>query len=367
MTRVRVGIIGCGKISDAYFQGCRAYDVLDVAACADLDPGRAAAKAAEHGVQAMGVGELLQSSEIDLVVNLTIPVAHAEVNRAALGAGKHAYCEKPFALDPAEGAAVLALASSRGLLVGCAPDTFLGQGLQATRAVLDSGVIGKPVAALATMVCRGHERWHPSPAFYYQRGGGPMFDMGPYYLTALVSFLGPAVAVTCAARASFPERTILSQPLTGQKIPVEVSTHYSASVRFAGGAVATLLMSFDAWPGPGLPHIALYGELGTLEAPDPNRFDGAPRLWIGGSAEPSVVAPAPTAERSRGTGVADMAYSILRRDRPFRASGALAQHVLEIMAACDASAADGREVRLATACARPAPVPAGMAGNVLDP
>jgi predicted dehydrogenase len=358
--------VGCGKISDAYFNGFRPYDVLAPVACADIDPGRACAKAAEHGLQAMGVGELLGAAGIDLVVNLTVPQAHAEVNRAALLAGKHVYCEKPYATRLDDGAAVLALAAQKGLLSGCAPDTFLGDGLQTARSALDRGLVGTPVAALGFMLCRGHELWHPSPQFYYQRGGGPMFDMGPYYLTALVNFFGPASSVSCTAQTTFPERTIASQPLAGQKISVEVPTHYSASVRFASGVAATLVMSFDVWPGPPLPFLALFGEQGTLDAPDPNRFDGGVRFWRPGGSVPEPIASTQAAPRSRGAGVADMAYSILRRDRPMRASGALALHVLEIMAACDASAAGRCEVSLATTCARPAPLPGDLPANRLD-
>ena len=365
--KIRVGIIGCGKISDAYFTGCRRYPVLEVVACADLDVVRAEAKAAAQGIRGCSVDALLAASDIDLVVNLTIPAAHAAVNRAILTAGKHAYSEKPFALNTADGRAVLELARARGLLVGCAPDTFLGGGQQTARAAVDRGLIGRPLSALAFMLSRGHEGWHPSPEFYYKPGAGPMFDMGPYYLTALVNLLGPARSVVSANNQAFSERTITSQPLAGQIIKVEVPTHYSTTVEFASGAVATLIMSFDTPSGPTLPWITLYGSEGTLTIPDPNTFEGDNMFYPPGTTPASIVASIHSNERGRGSGVADMAYSILRPGRPFRASGELAQHVLEIMEAADRASTEGRRILLNTACVQPTVLPANLAPSVLDP
>jgi predicted dehydrogenase len=363
--KIRIGILGCGKISDAYFAGLKRYHVLEVVACADLDFERAQAKAAQHGVRALAVDELLASPEVDLVVNLTVPQAHAEVNERVLRAGKHAYCEKPFALNTADGARVLALAREKNLLVGCAPDTFLGSGLQTARQLIDAGTIGTPISAMAFWSSRGHETWHPAPAFYYQAGGGPMFDMGPYYLTALVNFLGPISAVGGLARRTFAERTITSAPLAGQKIPVEVPTHYLGTLEFVSGATASLALSFDVFPYP-FPRLVIYGTEGTLEAPDPNRFDGEVRLFDPATKNYYAAPATHTAERLRGTGVADMAYSILRRDRAFRASGELAQHVLEAMAGFDTAVATNTTVALKTTCARPAAVPATFADHELD-
>lgn len=362
---IRIGILGCGKISDAYFAGLAHYSILKIVACADLDLPRAEAKAAQHGVRARSMDALLASSDIDLVVNLTIPQAHAEVNERILRAGKHAYCEKPFALHTAEGARVLALAKEKNLLVGCAPDTFLGSGLQTARQLIDQGAIGTPVSAMAFWLSRGHESWHPAPAFYYQIGGGPMFDMGPYYLTALVNFLGPIRRVGGLATRTFAERTITSEPLHGQKIAVEVPTHYLGTLEFTTGATASIAVSFDVHPYP-FPRLVIYGTEGTLEAPDPNRFDGEVKLHDAASKTYHVAPATHQAERLRGTGVADMAYSILRRDRPARASGELAQHVLEAMAGFDTAASTGRVVDLRTTCARPAAVPANLAANELD-
>jgi predicted dehydrogenase len=363
---LRVGIVGCGKISDQYFKGCRAYRVLDVTACADLDLPRARTKAAEHGVpRACSVDELLGAEDIDIVVNLTIPLAHAEVNERALLAGKHVYVEKPFALSAADGKRQLALARKQRRLLGSAPDTFLGGGLQTARKLLDDGVIGTPVAAMAFMVCRGHESWHPSPQFYYQPGGGPLWDMGPYYLTALVNLLGPIARVSGFAGRSFPERTITSQPLAGTRIPVDVSTHYSSTLEFANGVAATVVMSFDVWPGPELPRIVLYGTEGTLDIPDPNTFAGEVRLFRPRVKEPAIMPATHSLERGRGTGVADLACAALRKGRPFRASGALAYHVVEAMECLDRAAA-GRRVTLKSTCDRPAPLPVGLGSGELD-
>ncbi|MEO6003003.1 MAG: Gfo/Idh/MocA family oxidoreductase [Opitutus sp.] len=366
MTRpIHVGLIGCGKISDAYFAGCAHYPVIKIVACADVDLTRAAEKAKQHGVRGCSVDELLADREIDLIVNLTIPAAHAAINTRALNAGKHVYTEKPFALDSRDGAAVLELARSKNLLVGCAPDTFLGGGLQTARKLIDDGMIGRPVSAMAFMLCRGHESWHPSPQFYYERGGGPMLDMGPYYITALVNFLGPVLRVSGSTQSAFPERIITSQPLAGTKIPVHTPTHVTGVMDFAGGVTATIVTSFDTWPYP-LPRLLIFGTEGTLEAPDPNCFDGAVRLRRGATDTYDEMPHTHSIERGRGSGVADMALSILRRDRPHRASGALAQHVLEVMESFEKSSMTERHVKLASRCERPAALPVGLSPRELD-
>ena len=364
--KVNVGIVGCGNISDAYFLGAKKFDILHLVACADLDPARAQAKAERYGVRACPtVDALLNDPEVEVVINLTVPKAHATVNTAALKAGKHAYCEKPFALNSADGAAVLALAKSKNLLVGSAPDTFFGGGIQTARKAVDDGLIGRPVAALAFMMCRGHESWHPSPQFYYEKGGGPMFDMGPYYLTALVNLLGPVKRVGGSTSAAFPERLITSQPLNGTRVPVETPTHLTGTLDFVSGATATVVMSFDTWPYP-LPNLLLYGTESTLEVPDPNNFSGPVRLRSKDGKTYDEIPQVHLAERSRGAGVADMAYSILRRERPHRANGELAEHVVEIMESFEKSSLSDRHITLKTTCARPAALPAHLAVNELD-
>ena len=362
---ISIGLIGCGKISDAYFSGCANYAMMKIEACADADLTRAEEKAAQYGIRAATVDELLADPSIDLVVNLTIPGAHAAVNTAALKAGKHVYTEKPFALDSRDGAAVLALARKKKLLVGCAPDTFLGGGLQTARKLIDDGMIGRPVSAMAFMLCRGHESWHPNPKFYYERGGGPMLDMGPYYITALINFLGPVARVTGSAQSAFPERTISSEPLAGTKIPVETPTHVTGVMDFVNGATATIVTSFDTW-SYALPRLLVFGTEGTIEAPDPNRFDGVVRLRRGSAETYDEIPHTHTIERGRGSGVADMALSILRRDRLHRASGELAQHVLEVMESFEKSSVTGRHIKLKSTCLRPAALPVGLSANVLD-
>jgi len=365
MRRLRAGIIGCGAISPAYLKGCAIYDSLEIVACADLDLARARTRAAEFGVpRALSVDALLADPEIELVINLTVPQAHAAVCRAALEAGKHAYVEKPLALTREDSTALLALADARGLRLGCAPDTFLGAGIQTSRLAIDDGLIGQPVAAVAFCCGHGHEHWHPNPQFYYQPGGGPLFDMGPYYLTALVNLIGPARRVAASARATFPTRTITSQPLAGTVIPVETPTHLSGTVDFACGAVATLVMSFDLWHHH-LPRIEIYGSEGSLVVPDPNHFDGDVLVRRHDEKAWRTLAPRHTTGIGRGTGVADMAAAI-RAGRDHRASGALAAHVVDIMQAFHESSAGSRHIELTSRVERPAALPTGLAAGQLD-
>ncbi len=365
MTKVKVGIIGCGAISPAYFKGCSIYDNLEIVACADLDATRARARADEFGVPRVHtVEDLLHDPEVELVVNLTVPQAHVPVNIAALGAGKHVYVEKPFALDRASARTVLWLARRKRLLVGCAPDTFLGGGIQTARKLLDDGAIGDPVAATAFCCGHGHESWHPSPQFYYQRGGGPMFDMGPYYLTALVNLLGPARRVCASTRITFPTRTITSQPFHGTTIEVETPTHLAGTVDFANGAIATVVMSFDMW-GHHLPRLEIYGTRGSMVVPDPNTFGGDVLLRESTEKEWRTVAHTHITDIGRGTGVADMAAAI-RTGRPHRASGRLAAHVVDVMQSFEESSTKGRHVTIRTTVDRPAALPSGLARGQLD-
>lgn len=363
---VNVGLIGCGKISGAYFEGCAGYSNLKLTACADLNVELARSTAAEHGLVFGGsVDELLARTDVDIVINLTIPAVHAEVNRRILAAGKHPYCEKPFALSADDTAAVVSEAAAAGLRVGSAPDTFLGSGLQTARRVIDAGLIGQPVSAMGFMLCPGHETWHPSPAFYYQHGGGPMWDMAPYYVTALVNLLGPVARVSGTATKTFAERTIKSEPLAGQKIPVDVPTHYSTTLEFAGGPVATLVLSFDVPKMPELPNILVFGTKGILKVCDPNRFDDLCFFAPTGSTEFAPVENLHATGRGRGSGVSDLARA-LRSGREHRASGKLAHHVVEVMEAGDRSAREGRHITIASSCERPAPLPADLPANAFE-
>ncbi len=366
MKKTSIGIIGCGNISSIYFKAGQTFENLHIAACADLVMDKARQRAQEFGVpKACTVKELLADPSIEIVVNLTVPKAHASVDLAVLQAGKHVHAEKPLAVNRADGQRIMKLARQKGLRVGSAPDTFLGGGLQTCRKLIDDGWIGKPVAATAFMMCHGHESWHPDPEFYYEVGGGPMFDMGPYYLTALVSLLGPVKRVTGATRISFPERLITSQPKRGKRVKVETPTHVTGLLDFASGAIGTIITTFDVWNAE-LPCIEIYGTEGTLSVPDPNGFGGPVRIRRPGMAEWKEVPLAfGYTDNSRGIGVADMAAAI-RGKRPHRSSGDLAFHVLDIMVALHEASDRSRHITLGSTCKRPAPLPLGLLPGTID-
>lgn len=358
MKPMKTGIVGCGNISGIYFRNLQLYPEVELVACADLDVERAAARAREFGVpKACSVDELLADPEIEIVVNLTIPKAHAAVCLQALAAGKHVYVEKPLAVTREEGREVLELAARSGLRVAGAPETFLGGGIQTCRKLIDEGAIGRPVAATAFMMGRGHEHWHPDPEFYYEVGGGPMFDMGPYYLTALVNLLGPIRRVTGSAAIAFPERTILSEKKKGKIIKVETPTHIAGVIDFASGAVGTIITSFDIMAGTELPHIEIYGSAGTLRVPDPNGFGGRVQLRRADSGEwEDIPLTHGYTDNNRGIGVADMARAIAE-GRPHRANGELAYHVLEAMHGFHDASREGRHYEMTSSCDRPAAMP----------
>jgi predicted dehydrogenase len=366
-TPTRVGLIGCGVISGIYFEAGRTFETLDIVACADLFVARAEAKAAEYNIgKACSVDDLLGDPEVEVVLNLTVPKAHAEIALVALEQGKSVYNEKPLAIERADARRMLDLGRSKNLLVGCAPDTFLGAGLQTCRKLIDDGWIGRPVAATAFMMGRGPERWHPDPDFFYQPGAGPMFDMGPYYLTALTTLLGPVKRVTGSASISFPERTIFSEPKYGQTIKVNTPTHVAGVMDFESGVVGTLITSFDVWASA-LPRIEIYGSQGSLILPDPNTFGGPVRVRRAGASEWSdVPLTHGYAKNSRGLGLADLCYA-LRSGRPHRANGELAYHVLDLMHAFHDASRDGKHIKLESTMERPAPLPLGLIEGQLDP
>ena len=362
----RVGLIGCGVISGIYFEAGKTFEMIDIVACADLLPERAQARATEYNIpKAYTVEQLLEDPEVEAVLNLTIPKAHAEIGLAALENGKSLYNEKPLAIEREDARRMLELARSKGVLVGCAPDTFLGAGLQTCRKLIDDGWIGRPVAATAFMMGHGPESWHPDPDFFYQRGAGPMFDMGPYYLTALTTLLGPVRRVTGSAQISFPERTILSAPKYGTKITVNTPTHVAGIMDFESGVVATLVTSFDVWSAQ-VPRIEIYGTEGSMSLPDPNTFGGPVRVRRAGADEWSEVPLTHVyAKNSRGLGLADMAYA-LHSGRPHRANGDLAYHVLDLMHAFHDASREGKHVELQSRMERPAPLPLGLIEGQLD-
>jgi predicted dehydrogenase len=348
-------MIGCGAIARQYLDTARRLDAIEIVAVADRHPERAAAIEAAEGIPAMTVPDLLASADVEVVLNLTIPAAHAEVALAAIAAGKTVYGEKPLAATIAEARSILEAAASAGVRLGCAPDTVLGTGIQTARRAIDDGRIGSPVAALAVMVTPGHERWHPDPDFYYQPGGGPLLDMGPYYVTALVTMLGPVVAAIGAASRTRTARTIATGPRAGTSVPVAVDSHVTGALVHASGAISTLVMSFDAVASRAS-RIEIHGESGSLIAPDPNRFTGDVQLheldapdWI------TLPVSAGYERSSRGYGIADLAATAPGAEP--RAGGSLAFHVLDIMESLLESARTGRRVDVASTCARPEPVP----------
>ncbi|WP_092093296.1 Gfo/Idh/MocA family protein [Curtobacterium sp. UNCCL20] len=355
---MRVGVIGVGVISQQYFEHFPALPDLELVAVADIDVERARTVGAAQGVRGSSVEDLLAANDVDVVLNLTIPAAHADIATRALAAGKHVYGEKPLAMSTAEAAPVLELAERAGLRVGSAPDTVLGTGIQTARAALDDGAIGTPVAAAVSWSAPGHELWHPAPAFYYQPGGGPLLDMGPYYLTSLVSFFGPVVRVSGSGTRSTRERTIATGPAAGTTIPVDIDTHVVAILEHESGVVSTVTVSFEVWASRS-PLFEVYGTAGTLGVPDPNRFSDTVSIATADDREwRDLPTTAGYADAGRGYGLADMAHAIAT-DRPHRASGELAYHVLEIMEAIATAAHEHRVVTVDSRVDRPATVPAG--------
>jgi predicted dehydrogenase len=356
----RIGIVGLGVISQVYLETLQRLENTRVVAVSDLLPDRAMAVAAEHpGVRAASVEEIYEDPNVDLILNLTVPAAHAVVARGAIAAGKHVYGEKPLATSTTDAREILSLAESADLKVGCAPDTVLGTGVQTARATLDSGGIGVPFAATAFMTSSGPERWHPDPEFYYQPGGGPLLDMGPYYLTALITLLGPVRRVVGMASTPESTRTIGSGPKAGTMFPVGVATHVTGVLEHTNGALSTLVLSFGVWAGQ-LPRIEIYGTDGSLSVPDPNNFEGTVSLFRPVDPQWTVVQPSGGYPGSaRGYGVADMVQAITD-GTPHRASGELAFHVLDIMESLLAAAETGVSVEIMSTCERPAAVPLSL-------
>jgi predicted dehydrogenase len=349
-----VGVVGCGAISDIYFTNGRKFESLEMATCCDLDASKATGQAGKHAIaRTCSVDDMFADPDIDIILNLTVPNAHAEVALRALESGKSTYGEKPLAVKLEDGQRIVQLAAEKNLRVGSAPDTFLGAAHQTARRAIDEGMIGQPIAANCFMLGHGVETWHPNPEFYYKPGGGPMFDMGPYYLTALVNMMGPVRRVTGSAAINHPRRTITSKPHFGKVIDVEVPTHVVAVLDFWSGAIGTLITSFDVL-ATALPNIEVYGTEATMSVPDPNCFGGDVKIrrWRAENWEP-VPNEHKFAENSRGVGLADMAAA-MQSGREHRANGQLALHVLEIMHAVHTASTEGRHVEISTRPERPA-------------
>jgi predicted dehydrogenase len=332
-----VAVVGCGTISDEYLRNLTSFPDLQVLFCADLDLERAKGQAARYGIAAAGtLPQALQYPGVELVVNLTVPAAHAEVAAAAIAAGKHVWNEKPLTTDPGTGRALLGQARQAGVRVGCAPDTVLGAGLQTAGRLIQAGAIGIPQTGLALMQSPGPQSWHPSPEFLFQLGAGPLFDVGPYYLSALATVFGPASRVVAVGRQAVATRVIGSGPKAGTKFTVGVPTHVGTLIEYAGGGEASLLLSFDS-PLPRHGVVEITGTEATMAMPDPNRFDGEVRIHRLDGDGWELVKPA-GASAGRGLGVLDMARA-LRAGEPHRASGEMALHVLDVMVAIERSIA----------------------------
>ncbi len=361
-----LGIVGCGNISTTYFKLAPLFRGVEIRACADVNPEAARARGAEYKVRAASVEALLADPEVDLVINLTIPDAHAPVTRAALEAGKHVYSEKPLAITVEEGLALKALADARGLRVGCAPDTFLGGSHQQARRMIDDGAIGAITAGTAHVMSHGMEHWHPNPDFFFLPGAGPMLDIGPYYIANLINLVGPVRRVAALATAATPTRTILTEgPRKGETIPVRTPTNIHALLDFASGATITVSTSWDVWAHRH-GNMELYGAEGTLFLPDPNFFGGVLEA-AGRDGVIAEVAPwdhplgvanqtHPMGDRAnyRSIGLADLAAAI-REDRDARCSLERALHGVDVMTAILRSAETGAFVDTVTTCTRPAP------------
>lgn len=362
MKRLKAGIIGAGNICGIYIKNLTTMfaENIELAAVANRHPEKAAAAVENYAAAAVAwektPEDLLKRRDIDLIINLTPPAAHFSVAKAALDAGKHVYNEKPLCTNLADAELLLELAQKKGLLVGCSPDTFLGAGVQTAVKLLKDGWIGRPVAGTAFLLNHGPEHWHPAPDFFYAPGGGPLLDMGPYYIGALVSLLGPVAAVTGNAAISHDQRLITSEPRHGEQVAVTTPTHISALLDFKTGAHVSMIMSFDVW-SHSLPHIEIYGSEGTLQLGDPNYFispvkfrrfrdagwHDAPLLTEGGEARLSWL----DNDNWRGAGVADMAQAIAEGRQP-RASGDRALHILAVMTGILDSAEQGKRLPILT-------------------
>ncbi|MGW5329690.1 Gfo/Idh/MocA family protein [Streptomyces sp. NPDC004014] len=350
---VGVAVIGCGVISEQYLTNLTAFPDLRVLMCADLDEERARTRAKEYGVPLWGgVADALAHPDVELVVNLTVPAAHAEVALAAIHAGKHVWNEKPLTADSESARGLLTAAAAAGVRVGCAPDTVLGAGVQTALRLIGSGAIGEPLTALSLMQTPGPESWHPSPEFLFRAGGGPLYDMGPYYLTALVNVFGPVHRVSAVATRSRARRVIGSGPRAGTEFDVTVPTHVSALLEFADARTATAVFSFES-PQLRLGFVEITGTNATLVLPDPNHFDGATRIEDGG---PSRAEKATGVSAGRGSGVLDMARAV-RAGVPHRASGELALHVLDVMEAITTAADASKFIAVTSRFTSPPPLP----------
>ena len=365
MDKVKIGIIGCGNISPIYLKNLTTvFKNTEVKYVADRIHERAIKRSEEYGPKAVSVAELLADDEIEIVLNITNPDQHTIVNRQILAAGKSAHSEKPFNGFLEDAKELMIEAEQKGLRIGGAPDTFLGAGIQTCRKLIDEGAIGEVVGATAFMTCHGHESWHPDPEFYYKHGGGPMLDMGPYYVTALVNLLGGVKRLGGMVATPFKERTCTCKEHNGEIITVDVPTSYYGTMEFESGTVASILMSFDIW-GAKLPIIEIYGSKGTLRVPDPNCFGGPVILHTPDKGDEEIPLCFDYPENSRALGLAEMASALQAGRRP-RASYQQTLHVLEVLTGFERAVKEGGYLELTTKYEREAPMAQGLPHGVLD-
>ena len=376
MSRLRIGIVGCGVIADIYCRNTPRFADIEMRACADLRAEAAEKLAEKYGLTPMTVSELLASREVDIVLNLTVPAAHAEVSMAALNAGKHVYSEKPLATSVAAARELVATARERGLRIAAAPDTVLGAAGREARRLIDGGKAGRITAGTAFVLSRGMEHWHPSPAWFFQPGAGPVFDMGPYYLTQLVQLLGPVLRVAALAGTGFTERLLTAEgPLKGTKVPVGTPTTLLSLLDFAGGSQVMFGASWDVSRHSHRP-FELYGTEASLRLPDPNFMGGTIELgtreqdWQEIRTDHLVFgrnnypADAPRVANDRGLGLAEMARAI-REGRRQRLSAGLALHVTSVMESILRAGTEGRVVTVEDGVERPAPLGEEEAASLL--
>ncbi|MBQ4054555.1 MAG: Gfo/Idh/MocA family oxidoreductase [Clostridia bacterium] len=368
MKKIKVGFVGVGCISPIYLENLtKLFKEVEIAGVCDLIRERAEKAVAEYDLPKLyeDMYELFADPEVDIVLNITRPYEHYEVTKQALLHGKHVYSEKPLSPDLNEARELVALAKEKGLMLGGAPDTFMGNGIQTCRHLIDSGFIGTPIGASAHFVSRGPEHWHPDPEFVYQYGGGPMFDMGPYYVTALINMLGAVESVAGMARASYPERPILSEKKYGNIMKVEVPTYVMGTLRFKSGAIANMFTTFDVTYQKSA-KLEVYGSEGTLIVPDPNCFDGKIVLQRGRSQE-TVTMPGifNYSENSRGLGLADMAKALLT-GRKFRANCDQQLHVVEVMSAFYSSSEKNEFIPILSEFERQKPMERDGLPGILD-
>jgi predicted dehydrogenase len=367
MKTMKIGFVGCGAISGIYLENItKVFKEIEIIGVCDLIRERAENAVKKYNIPKLynDMYELFSDPEVDIVLNITRPNEHFEVTMEALKAGKHVYSEKPLAASLDEGKQILSLAKEKGLRVGGAPDTFLGAGIQTCRKLIDEGAIGTPIGGAGFMICRGHETWHPDPEFYYKRGGGPMFDMGPYYLTAMINLLGGVEAVSAMTKKSFEQRKITSKPHDGEIIDVDVDTYIAGTMRFKSGAVGTLFTTFDVYY-PGQARLEIYGTDGTLFVPDPNTFGGTVKIFNPTKGETEIPLMFEYSQNSRALGLADMAKAI-QTGRKSRTDIEQTFHVLEIMEGFTRSGIERREVLIESCYNRSNPMQQDVVAGLLD-